>query len=116
MFDLLFNNIAYADGVDNLLFKLNKVILNPLIELSFIVALCVFLFGVMEFIFNADSQEKRSKGKQHMLWGIIGLLIMLTVFGVISLLTTTLGIDGVRVDNKQQTFTPPPLQELVIPY
>jgi len=115
MYDWLFNSIAYADGLDDVMFKINKVILNPLIEMSFVVALGVFLFGVMEFIRGADNEEQRSKGKQHMLWGIIGLLIMLSVFGIITLLTNTFGIQGVRVNNKEQTFTAPPIQELVLP-
>jgi len=115
MYDLLFNSIAYADGLDELLFKINKVILNPLIEFSFVIALGVFLFGVMEFIRSSDNEEGRRKGKQHMLWGIVGLLIMLTVFGVITLLLSTFGIQGVKINNKEQTFNPPPIQELVLP-
>jgi hypothetical protein len=118
MRELLFNSIAYAatpDRLDTLLFKINKVIINPIIEFSFIIALGVFLFGVMEFIRNANNLEKRNKGKDHMLWGIVGLLIMLTVFGVISLLMSTFGIQGVQINNKQQTFKPQPLQDLVLP-
>lgn len=115
MYDLLFNSIAYADGLDDLLFRINKVILNPLIEFSFIIALGVFLFGVMEFIRGADNKEKREKGRQHMLWGVIGLFIMMAVFGLITLLTNTLGISGVRFNKKEQKFSPPELQDLVLP-
>lgn len=118
MYNLLFNSIAYAatpDRLDTLLYKLNAVVINPLIEFSFVIALGVFLFGVMEFIRAADNSQQRQKGKDHMLWGIVGLLIMLTVFGVISLLLSTFGIQGVKINNKEQTFTPPPLQDLVLP-
>ncbi|MBY0328722.1 hypothetical protein K2Q02_01365 [Patescibacteria group bacterium] len=115
MYDLLFNSIAYADSLDTLLFKINKVVLNPLIEMSFVIAIGVFLFGVMEFIRGADNEEKRRDGKQHMLWGVIGLLIMLTVFGLITLLMSTFGIQGVKINNNEQTFKPQPLQELKLP-
>lgn len=118
MYELLFNSIVYAaapDRLDTLLYRINEVVINPLIEFSFIIALGVFLFGVMEFIRSAEKTEDRQKGKDHMLWGIIGLLIMLTVFGVISLLMSTFGIQGVKIDNKEQTFNPPPLQDLVLP-
>jgi len=118
MYDLLLGSIAYAatpDRLDTLLFKINKVIINPVIEFSFIIALGVFLFGLMEFIRGADNTDQRQKGRDHMLWGIVGLLIMLTVFGLITLLMSTFGIQGVRINNKQQTFNPPPLQDLVLP-
>ncbi|MFZ4499880.1 MAG: hypothetical protein ACOYMZ_00070 [Minisyncoccia bacterium] len=115
MKELLFAGTAYADTLDNLLFKINKNILNPVIEIAFVIALVVFLFGVMEFLRGANSDEKRTAGKQHMLWGVVGLLIMLTVYGIITLLMNTFGIQGVTVNNNEQKFNPPPLQDLVLP-
>ena len=115
MKDLLLAGTAYATTFDELLFKINKNILNPLIEMAFVIALVVFLFGVMEFLRGANNEEKRRAGKEHMLWGIVGLLIMLSVYGIITLLMTTFGIQGVTVNNKEQTFNSPPLQDLVLP-
>lgn len=108
--------IAYAavDSVDSLLFKLNAKIINPLIEFAFIIALVVFLFGVMEFIRGAASEEKRSKGKQHMLWGLVGFIVMFGVFGIINLLVNTFGIRGAKINNKEQVFTPPCIQDVKI--
>lgn len=106
---------AYADSVDDLLFKLNAKIINPLIEIAFIIALVVFLWGVSEYIRGATNEEKRKKGRDHMLWGIVGFVIMFGVFGIITILTRTFGIKGATINNEQQTFTPPDLQELKFP-
>lgn len=106
---------AYADSVDDLLFKLSAKIINPAIEFAFIVALVVFLWGVVEYIRGADNETKRKDGRQHMLWGIVGFVIMFGVFGIITILTRTVGIKGATINNQQQTFTPPPLQELKFP-
>ncbi len=106
--------VAHAASIDEFLGKVNAKIINPLIELSFIVALVVFLFGMMEFIRGASNEEKRTKGKQHMLWGIVGFLIMFGVFGIITLLANTFGIKNVEVTNDNQTFTPPCIQDLRI--
>ncbi len=111
----MFEVIAYADGVDNLLYKLNAKIINPLIELSFIVALVVFLWGVLQFIRGANNEEARAKGKDHMLWGFVGFLIMFGVFGIINLLTRTLGIKGTTLNQKEQKFEAPTIQELKLP-
>lgn len=111
----MFEVIAYADGVDNLLYKLNAKIINPLIELSFIVALVVFLWGVLQFIRGANNEEARGKGKQHMLWGFVGFLIMFGVFGIINILTRTLGITGTTINKDQQTFKAPTIKELNLP-
>ncbi len=110
----MFEAVAYAATFDEFLGKVIAKIVNPLIEFSFIVGLVVFLFGLMEFIRGANNEEKRSKGKQHMLWGIIGFVIMFGVFGIITFLTNTFGIKGVKINNDEQTFCPPPIQDLRI--
>ena len=106
---------AYADSVDDLLFKLNAKVINPVIEIAFIIALVVFLWGVVEYIRGGDSEEKRKIGRQHMLWGVIGFVIMFGVFGIITLITNTVGIKGVNIDNDGQSFTPPDIQKLNFP-
>ncbi len=106
---------AYADSVDDLLFKLNAKIINPLIELAFIVALVVFLWGVTDYIRGAANEKKREEGRQHMLWGVIGFVIMFGVFGIITILTRTLGINGATINTEQQTFDPPTLKEINFP-
>lgn len=107
--------IAHAATVDELLFKLNDKIFNPLIEFAFIIALVVFLWGISEYIRGANSEEKRKEGREHMLWGVVGFVIMFGVFGIISVLTRTFGIKGATVTPEQQTFEPPKLQELKFP-
>ncbi len=107
--------IAYADSVDDLLFKLNAKVINPVIEFAFIIALVVFLWGVMQYIRGANNQEDRKKGREHMLWGVVGFVIMFGVFGIITILTRTFGIQGATITTEQQTFTPPPIQQLKYP-
>ncbi len=107
--------IAYADSLDDVIYKINAKILNPAIELAFIVALVIFLWGIMEYIRGGASQEKREKGRQHMLWGVVGFLIMFGVYGIITILTSTLGIKGATFTNEKQTFEAPTLQELNFP-
>ena len=108
----MWNGVVYADSLDNVLFKINTYILNPAIEFAFVVALVVFLYGVMEFIRGANDEKKRTKGKDHMLWGVVGFVIMFGVYGIMNILVNTFGITGLQVDQKQQTFTPPCIQDL----
>lgn len=72
--------------------RVNEFILNPLIILMFVVALLVFFWGLVEFIYKAGSEEGREVGKRNMMWGIIGMFIMIGVYGIISLILGTIGI------------------------
>lgn len=68
-----------------------QVIVNPIIQVAFAVATIVFVYGVFEFIRGADNPEVRKQGQQHILWGLIGLAIMVSVFTIIDILLNTLG-------------------------
>lgn len=74
------------------IFKLNYYIINPLIGLMFAIALVVFIFGVIEFIRERDANsEKANTGKQHLLWGLVGMFIMVSVFGIMNLIKGFIG-------------------------
>jgi len=80
-------------SIDGLLGKINKYLINPIIVFMFALALAYFLFGVVLFLSNQEKSEEREKGKQHMLYGVIGMFIMMAVFAIMRILATTLGAD-----------------------
>lgn len=66
------------------------LIFGSLMPLLFAAALTFFIWGVVEFMRNADNSEDRKKGKQKMLWGIIALTLMVTFLGVTDVFTVSL--------------------------
>lgn len=70
----------------NIIQKVNDLILTPIIVLLFALAVAYFLFGLMKFIMNQDSEEDQVAGKKHMAWGAIGLAIMVSVWGILNLI------------------------------
>ena len=59
-------------------------IINPIILLLAAAALVAFLWGVFEFIRNAGDEGKRAEGKQAILWGLVGLVIIFGAYGIIN--------------------------------
>ncbi len=72
--------------------KVNQVIINPIIMLLFAVAVLVFLYGVFQYVRNSDSEDGRLEGQRHMLSGVFGLFIMISVFGIINLILNSIGV------------------------
>lgn len=70
----------------------SKVILFPLIALLTGVALLLFLWGSFMFIYNADNETARETGKRHMLYGIIGLVVMLSAYSILKIAAGTFGL------------------------
>jgi len=95
--DLLFINIAYA-SVDSFVANVNRLIINPLIIILFALAVVYFLYGVFEFIANQENEEKKTTGKSHMMWGIIGIVIMMGVFTILNILMNTFNIKGIELE------------------
>lgn len=46
------------------------------------IALLVFFWGLVRFIYTA-SEEGKSEGKMFMIWGLIALFVMVSVWGII---------------------------------
>jgi uncharacterized membrane protein len=66
-----------------------EVIINPFITLLFLLSFVLFAWGILLMMVNPANEEKRSQGKQHMLWGVVGMVIMLGSYGIIQLLGGT---------------------------
>ena len=94
--DLFSTNIAYASSTtfDGFVSNVDSMIINPLILFLFALAVVYFLYGVLEFLMNQTNDEKKTSGKSHMLWGIIGITIMLGVWAILSIILNTLGLSG----------------------
>ena len=93
--DLFFTNIAYA-SVDSFVANVNKLIINPLIVLLFALALAYFLWGMFEFLSNQENEEKKTTGKKHMIWGIVGITIMMGVWFIMYLILDTFNITEIN--------------------
>ncbi|MFA7285483.1 MAG: pilin [Candidatus Paceibacterota bacterium] len=94
LFSIFLPNIAYAD-FNSFLGNFNSVIVNPLIRLLFAIGIAYFLYGVFVFLTNADNETERTNGKNHMLYGVIGLTVMMGVWGILNLVLNTLNITGI---------------------
>ena len=70
------------------------IINNSVIPLIFAVAVVMFVWGVVQFfILNSDEEAKREQGKQYMVWGIVALTVMLCVWGLVGILSSTFGLN-----------------------
>ncbi len=78
-------------SVVTLIHKINQVIINPLIMLIFAAAVLIFLYGVFEYVKGSDSEDARSTGRNHIIWGVVGMFIMVSTFAIMDLIMNTIG-------------------------
>ena len=66
-------------------------IFNPLYKLAVALAFLYFLYGVFKFIVDMNDPQKKNFGKSHLLWGLVGLFIILSVGGILSIFKSVFG-------------------------
>ncbi len=70
---------------------INDWLVPVLIAIAFI----VFLWGVFNyFILGAADADKRKEGREFVLWGIIGFVIIFSLWGLVNLVSDTIGLGG----------------------
>jgi len=97
---MIFPLIPIAEAsMKTLVQSINDTIINPLILFLFALALVFFLYGVLRYLLNPDNEEVRKGSKQHILWGIIGMFIMVSVFGIMNLILNTIGEKNIDINS-----------------
>ncbi|HEY4517196.1 MAG TPA: hypothetical protein VJG64_04600 [Candidatus Paceibacterota bacterium] len=72
--------------------KFNDAILNPAILVVFTLGFFLFVWGLVQFLKALNEGGDAKEGKQHMLWGVAGMFIMVSVYGIIALISNTFGL------------------------
>lgn len=74
--------------------QLNDAIVYPLIALMMAVALLVFLYGAFNFVRGANNESVREQGRRHLLYGVIGLLVMLCALAILYIAAGTFDLEN----------------------
>lgn len=83
-----FMALAQFGDIDKFIGSLATFINNTLIPILLAVAFLMFLYGVVQFFFLAgkDNAEAQGKGRDLMLYGIIGFVLIVSIWGIVALL------------------------------
>jgi len=74
------------------------ILIKPTILLVFTAGFFLFVWGLVVFLFELDKGGDHEEGKSHMLWGVIGMLIMVSVYGILNLLDNTFNLNSTNPD------------------
>ncbi|MBM2817933.1 MAG: protein of unknown function with transrane region [Parcubacteria group bacterium] len=82
---------AFADVTDaNSLFSTAQDILKKILPLIISVAVIYFVYNAFSYMIAAD-EEKKGEAKSKMIYGIIALFVMVSVWGLVGILSGTFG-------------------------
>jgi hypothetical protein len=77
---------AFSSGIVGLI----NTIVVPLI---FAGAFFVFIWGIFNyFILGGADETKQKEGRDFAIWGILGMVVLFSVWGLVNVLLTTFGL------------------------
>jgi len=69
-------------------------VVQLLIGLFVALALLSFFWGLTKFILSAGDEKRIQEGKDIMIWGTVGLFVMVSIWGILALLYGELDLGG----------------------
>jgi hypothetical protein len=79
--------------IQSLICKFNEI-LGAVLPLLIALGVVFFVWGVISFVIAAD-EEAKSAGRDKMIYGIIGLAVIVGLWGLVRIVTNTFGINNV---------------------
>lgn len=83
----------------NLLSSLLAIVNTYVIPLLIAAAVAFFFYGLVIYIKESGSSEDHSRGIRTMVAGIVALVVMLTLWGIVSLVGSAFGVSGRNTGN-----------------
>lgn len=83
---------VFAQSLASLTDSIVTFVNTTLVPAIYALAFLIFLVGMVRFFFLEQSDQARARGKQLMLWGIIGFVVMFSVWGLVNLLLASFGV------------------------
>ncbi len=83
--------MTFAETVNQLIVIVNTIVVPFIATLAFF----SFLYGILKYFFfnNKGDEGKMKEGKDFAFWGILGMVVLFSVWGFVNLLLSTLGIN-----------------------
>lgn len=82
-----------GSGSSGIVGAINTILIPLLMTFTFL----VFVWGVFKFFFwGADNSGEREKGRSFILWGVLGFVLIVSIWSLVSILLSTLGLSSGR--------------------
>lgn len=76
-------------------------VINAIIPVMVALGVVYFLYGVFTYM-TAGDDDKKTAAKSKILYGIIGIFVMVSIWGLVNLLTQTTGVQNNAINLEER--------------
>jgi len=84
-FNLAYAGPTFASWVNDIVGTVGAAAVRLIFSLAF----AYFLWGVLQYVLSSGDETKKKDGKQVMIWGLVGLAVMFSVYAIVRILGNT---------------------------
>lgn len=81
---------AQVTDIGSLLCKISQL-LNAVVPVLIALGVVYFVWGVITYVISSDEEAKKT-GRNRIIYGIIGLAVIVAMWGLVSILTNTFNV------------------------
>lgn len=76
-------SFAALNGVQDLICSVGRI-LGQIVPIVFGLALIFFFWGLAQFILKSGDPKNHEEGRNKMIWGVVVLFVMISIYGIIN--------------------------------
>lgn len=105
---------AFAQPISNVNDVTSKLtsIGNTFVTLLISFAVIYIIYNVVRYLIASGDPEKRKEGGMGILWGVVGLFVILSIWGLVAILTNTFGTQNNIPQNQINNLKVPPAPQI----
>lgn len=69
-----------------------SVLINTIVPILIVLGVVYFIYGVITYVISKD-EEAKTRGRSAMIYGLIGLMVIVSIWGLVAILRKTFGVD-----------------------
>lgn len=85
--------VGAVESVDDL-FNLTEGILNKMVPLLIGIAVVILLTAAVRYVTAAEDEEKKKNAKNMLIYSIVALFVMVSVWGLVNILSGTFDLEN----------------------
>ena len=86
------NTCSYQTGISQVICTIGGI-LNTLIPILIVLGVVYFVWGVITYMIGSDEEAKK-KGRDRIIFGIIGLVVIVGMWGLVHIVTSTFNLNN----------------------
>lgn len=87
------SNSSIQLGLGHIFDYVTCVLSGNVIPLLITIAVIAFIWGIIQMFIDPTNEEAKKKGKMYAVWGIIGLFVIISIWGLVKIFANTFGVE-----------------------